>query len=208
LSCSSRRSGHSPHQLLKKTSYELLTGNKLNVSYFQVFGSKCYILQKRSKSSKFSPKTYEGVLLGYDSNSRTYRVFSVTIGCVETTCDAVFDETNGSQKKQVDLDLVDDEEAPCDALQRMVIGDVRPQDLSNQPQETSLNDTTPPTQGLDKIIMKKMLNQMIKAKKRAMIKREIRMMGIKEKHHHIQECVKIFKKITPSITYLVISKKG
>jgi hypothetical protein len=64
-------------------------------------------------------------------------------------CDAVFDETNGSQKEQVDLDLVDDEEAPCDALQRMAIGDVRPQDPSNQPQETSPNDTTLPTQGLD-----------------------------------------------------------
>jgi hypothetical protein len=37
----------------------------------------------------------------------------------------VFDETNGSQKEQVDLDLVDDEEAPCDALQRMMIGAVR-----------------------------------------------------------------------------------
>jgi hypothetical protein len=61
----------------------------------------------------------------------------------------VFDETNDSQKEQVDLDLVDDEEAPCDALQRMTIGDVRPKDLSNQPQETSSNDTTPPTQGLD-----------------------------------------------------------
>jgi hypothetical protein len=61
----------------------------------------------------------------------------------------VFDETNGSQKEQVDLDLVDDEEAPCDVLQRMSIGDIRPQDLSNQPQETSPNDTTPPTQGLD-----------------------------------------------------------
>jgi hypothetical protein len=31
----------------------------------------------------------------------------------------------------------------------MAIGDVRPQDLSNQPQETSPNDTTPPAQGLD-----------------------------------------------------------
>jgi hypothetical protein len=41
----------------------------------------------------------------------------VTISCVETTCDAVFDEINGSQKKQVDLDLLDDEKAPCDALQ-------------------------------------------------------------------------------------------
>jgi hypothetical protein len=54
----------------------------------------------------------------------------------------VFDETNGSQKEQVDLDLVDDEEAICNTLQKMVIGDVRPQDSSNQPQETSLNDTT------------------------------------------------------------------
>jgi alanine-alpha-ketoisovalerate/valine-pyruvate aminotransferase len=49
---------------------------------------------------------------------------------------------------------------------------------------------------------------MIKAKRRAMIKGEMRMMGIKEKHHHIQECVKMFKKITLSTTYLVISKNG
>jgi hypothetical protein len=45
----------------------------------------------------------------------------------------VFDETNGSQKEQVHLDLIDDEEAICDALQRMAIDDVRPQDPSNQP---------------------------------------------------------------------------
>jgi hypothetical protein len=59
-------------------------------------------------SSKFTPKVYEGFLLGYDSNSRTYRVFNVTTGCVETTCDLVFDETNDSQKEQVDLDLVEE----------------------------------------------------------------------------------------------------
>jgi hypothetical protein len=34
------------HKLLKKTPYELLIGNKPNVSYFKVFGSKCYILQE------------------------------------------------------------------------------------------------------------------------------------------------------------------
>jgi hypothetical protein len=43
----------------------------------------------------------------------------------------------------------DDEEAPCDTLQRMKIGDVRPQNPSNQPQETFPNDTTPPAQSLD-----------------------------------------------------------
>jgi hypothetical protein len=112
------------HKLLKKTSYELLIGNKSNISYFCVFESK-YVLHKRSKSSKFTAKVYENFLLFYDSNSHAYHIFNVTISYVEITCDTVFDETNDSQKEQVDIDLIDDEEAPCDTLQGMTIGDVR-----------------------------------------------------------------------------------
>jgi transposase InsO family protein len=48
------------HRLLKKTSYELLTSNKPNVSCFRVFGSKCYILVKKGRHSKFAPKAVEG----------------------------------------------------------------------------------------------------------------------------------------------------
>jgi hypothetical protein len=92
----------------KKTSYELLTGKKPNVSYFSVFGSKCFILIKRGRKSKFAPKVVEGFLLGYDSNTRAYRVFNKSIGLVEVSCDIVFDETNGSQVEQVDLDELDD----------------------------------------------------------------------------------------------------
>jgi hypothetical protein len=113
------------------------------------FGSKCYVLHKRSKSSKFAPKVYEGFLFGYDSNSHAYRVFNVTTGCVETTCDTMFDEMNVSQKEQVDLDLVDDEEAPCDAVQRMTIGDMWLQDPNDQVQEQTSNDTTPSAEVLD-----------------------------------------------------------
>jgi transposase InsO family protein len=58
------------HRILNKTSYELLTGKKPNVSYFRVFGSKCFILIKRGRNSKFAPKAVEGFLLGYDSNTR------------------------------------------------------------------------------------------------------------------------------------------
>jgi hypothetical protein len=61
-----------------------------------------------------------------------------------------------------------------------------------------------PHKVLIKIIMKKMMNQMIEDKMRAMIKGEMRMMGIREKHHLIQEYVKMFKDITPLTTYLVI----
>jgi hypothetical protein len=137
------------HKLLKKTPYELLIGNKPNISYFRVFQSKCYVLQKRSKSYKFAPKVYEGFLLGYDLNLRAYHVFNKGSDCIETTCDAVFDETNGSQVGQYDLDVIDDEEATYDALQRMAIGDVRPHD-PNEPQASQApNNTTPSTQDHD-----------------------------------------------------------
>jgi hypothetical protein len=35
-------------------------------------------------------------------------------------------ETNVSQVEQYDLDIIDDEEAPCEVLKRMAIGDIRP----------------------------------------------------------------------------------
>jgi hypothetical protein len=84
------------HRILKKTSYELLTGKKPNVSYFRVFGRKCFILVKRGRNSNFAPEAVEGFLLGYDSDTRVYRVFNKSTGLVEVSCDIVFDETNGS----------------------------------------------------------------------------------------------------------------
>jgi hypothetical protein len=86
------------HRLLKKMAYQLLTGNKPYVSYFRVFGSKCYILVKKGKHSMFALKAIEGVLLGYDTNTKAYRVFNKSSGLVEVSSDVVFDETNGSQR--------------------------------------------------------------------------------------------------------------
>jgi hypothetical protein len=136
------------HRLLKKTSYELLTGNKPNVSYFRVFGSKCYILVKKGRNSKFAPKAVEGFLLGYDSNTKAYRVFNKSSGLVEVSSDVVFDETNGSPREQVvDLDDVDEEDAPAAAIRTMAIGDVRPQEQKEQDQPSS--STTVHTQTQD-----------------------------------------------------------
>jgi hypothetical protein len=142
------------HRILKKTSYELLTSKKPNVSYFRVFGSKCFILVKIGRKSKFALKAVEGFLLGYDSNTRAYRVFNKSIGLVEVSCDIVFDESNGSQVEQVDLDELDDEEAPCVALRNMSIGDVCPKESEEPPQAqdqpSSSNQASPPTQDEDR----------------------------------------------------------
>jgi hypothetical protein len=122
------------HRILKKTSYELLTsGKKPNISYFRVFGSKCFILTKIGRNSNFAPKAVEGFLLGYVSNTRAYRVFNKSTGLVEVSCDIVFDETNGSQVELVDFDELDDEDAPCVMVRNMSIGDVCPQ----EPEEPS-----------------------------------------------------------------------
>jgi hypothetical protein len=141
------------HWILKKTSYELLTGKKPNVSYFRVFGSKCFILVKRGRKSKFAPKAVEGFLLGYNSNTRVYRVFNKSTGLVEASCDIVFDETNGSQVEQVDLDELDDEEAPCVTLRNMSIEDVCPKESEEPPQAqdqlSSSIQASPPTQDED-----------------------------------------------------------
>ncbi|XP_040383080.1 uncharacterized protein LOC121055202 [Oryza brachyantha] len=75
------------HKLLKKTAYELLISKKPNVSYFRVFGCKCFILSKRPRSSKFPSKVDEGFLLGYEANARAYRVFNKTIDIVEVSRD-------------------------------------------------------------------------------------------------------------------------
>src|SRR5687767_15514832 len=126
------------HRILKKTSYELLTGKNPNISYFRVFGSKCFILVKRSRKSKFAPKAVEGFLLGYDSNTKAYRVFNKSSGLVEVSSDVVFDETNGSPREQVvDLDDVDEENIPTTAIRTMAIGNVRPQEQKEQDQPSS-----------------------------------------------------------------------
>jgi hypothetical protein len=72
---------------------------------------------------------------------------------VEVSCDIVFDETNGSQVEQVDLDELDDEEAPCVALRNMSIGDVCPMESEEhtqvQDQPSSSNQASPLTQDED-----------------------------------------------------------
>jgi hypothetical protein len=101
-----------------------------------ITGSKCFILIKRGRNSKFAPKAVKGFLLGYR--------------LVEVSYDIVSEETNGSEVEQVDLDELDDEEAPCVALRNMSIGDVCPKESEEpsqaQDKPSSSIQASPPTQ--------------------------------------------------------------
>jgi hypothetical protein len=115
------------HKIYKKTAYELHTNNKPKVDYFRVFGCKCYILNKKFKSSKFAPRVDKGFLLGYASNTHGYRVFNNTTGLVEIAIDVTFDESNGSQG-HVSKDIAGNEIPPNEAIKKLAIGEVKPQE--------------------------------------------------------------------------------
>jgi hypothetical protein len=111
------------------------------VHYFRVFGCKCFILNKKPKASKFASKIDEGFLIGYGTNEHAYRVFNKTTSCVETTVDVKFDESNGSQREQVNENLVDDEEPSSVSIFRMGTGEAMPREAQVQaPGETSNQD--------------------------------------------------------------------
>ncbi|KAK1667135.1 hypothetical protein QYE76_055294 [Lolium multiflorum] len=105
---------------LNKTPYEILTGNKPNISYFKVFGCKCFYKIKGVRLSKFAPKALEGIFVGYGAESHTYRIFDIASGIIIESCSVRFEENDGSQVGQVDVCAGD--EIPQDAIVRMGVG--------------------------------------------------------------------------------------
>ncbi|KAK1681137.1 hypothetical protein QYE76_041985 [Lolium multiflorum] len=109
---------------LNKTPYEILTGNKPNISYFKVFGCKCFYKIKGVRLSKFAPKALEGIFVGYGAESHTYRIFDIASGIIIESCSVKFEENDSSQVGQVDVCAGD--EIPQDAIVRMGVGFFRP----------------------------------------------------------------------------------
>ncbi|GJV42413.1 retrovirus-related pol polyprotein from transposon TNT 1-94 [Tanacetum coccineum] len=98
--------------ILGKTPYELLRGRKPTLNYFRVFGSKCFILNTKDYLTKFDPKSYEGIFLGYSQNSKAYIILNKHTRKVEESLNVTFDENPPPSKASplVDDDL-DEEEA-------------------------------------------------------------------------------------------------
>ncbi|GJT63484.1 retrovirus-related pol polyprotein from transposon TNT 1-94 [Tanacetum coccineum] len=98
--------------ILGKTPYEILRGRKPTLDYFRVFGSKCFILNTKDYLTKFYPKSYKGVFLGYSQNSKAYISLNKHTRKVKESLNVTSDETPPPFKTSllVDDDL-DEEEA-------------------------------------------------------------------------------------------------
>jgi hypothetical protein len=132
----------------------------------------------------------------------------------------VFDENNGSQVEQVDLDGLDDEEAPCVALRNMSISDVCPKEFEEptqaRDQPSSSMPASPPTQDEDQAQIDENEYQEDEPPQVEDIdqggdednedKEDDQEIRIKDRH--TQESTKQFKEITPSTPYLVTFTRG
>ncbi|GJV68534.1 retrovirus-related pol polyprotein from transposon TNT 1-94 [Tanacetum coccineum] len=85
---------------------------KPTLDYFRVFGSKCFILNTKDYLTKFDPKSYEGVFLGYSQNSKAYIIRNKHTRKIKELLNVTFDEAFPPSKTLplVDNDL-DEEEA-------------------------------------------------------------------------------------------------
>ena len=64
---------------LDKTPYELWKNKKPNISYFKVFGSKCFILNTKDNLGEFDAKSNVGIFPGYSSSSKAYKKTMVVV---------------------------------------------------------------------------------------------------------------------------------
>ena len=61
---------------LDKTPYELWKNKKPNISYFKVFGSKCFILNTKDNLGNFDAKSSVEIFLDCSLSMKAYRVFN------------------------------------------------------------------------------------------------------------------------------------
>ena len=87
-------------------------------------------MKKGTRLSKFEKKCDEGFLHGYSTTSKAYRVWNIASGPLEDVHDVEFDETNGSQEEDDNLEDVRGTQL-ANAMKNMDIGDLRPREVND-----------------------------------------------------------------------------
>jgi hypothetical protein len=70
----------------------------------------------------------EGFLLGYSTPNKAYRVWNLASGTLEEVHDVEFDETNGFQEEDENLDDVRGTQL-ANAMKKIDIGDIKPREV-------------------------------------------------------------------------------
>ena len=78
--------------LTSKTAYEIFNGRKPTVSYFHIFGCKCFVLKSGLNLGEFDERSEEAIFVGYSLNSKAFRVFKKSSKVIEESINVRFVE--------------------------------------------------------------------------------------------------------------------
>ncbi|KAL6342996.1 hypothetical protein AAG906_017016 [Vitis piasezkii] len=90
--------------ILKKTPYKLWKNKKPNISYFKIFGCKCFILNTKDNLGKFDTKSDVRIFLGYSTSSKAFRVFNKRTMVLKKSIHVIFYESNHSLQERESFD--------------------------------------------------------------------------------------------------------
>nr|GFC37471.1 retrovirus-related Pol polyprotein from transposon TNT 1-94 [Tanacetum cinerariifolium] len=80
------------HRRFNKTTYELINGRKLDISFLHVFGALRYPKNDREDIGKLGAKGDIGFFIGYSVDSCAYRIYNRRTKKIMETMNVSFDE--------------------------------------------------------------------------------------------------------------------
>eukprot|EP00752_Nemacystus_decipiens_P017171 g15384.t1 len=82
-----------PHKALKgDTPYYRMFGKQANLSFLRIIGSRAFV-HVEGHTTKLQPKAWEGVLVGYNNDSPTFRIYDRATGRITSSRNVTFIES-------------------------------------------------------------------------------------------------------------------
>lgn len=76
--------------VVEKSPYELWHDKRANIDHLRIFGSEMFVHIPKEKRRKLDPKAVKCVFVGYDNDSKGYRIWNPEANKVQIACDVVF----------------------------------------------------------------------------------------------------------------------
>jgi len=80
-----------------ETPYEIWHGKKADLSHLRIFGSEAYEYIEKQFRKKFDPKAKKALFVGYQNDSRNYRVYDPTTRKISVSKNVYFNEDSHLQ---------------------------------------------------------------------------------------------------------------
>ena len=94
-----------------------MEGRPTNVKHFIVFGSKCHIKREDGRMGKFESRVEKGVLVGYSSTRKAYKLYNLRLNKVVERINITIDEISRQELKEEENESMEqlyEEEVECE----------------------------------------------------------------------------------------------